>query len=114
MKPSGYLVKRSAQEKATLDEMQRTIKQFMYDTLCVTLNEENEFGYKRLKKLEKDWNDRINYYWPALTGGMESDVFQERLDRAIMKFMPEDATFYPFGERYPTIKQLGYEPRRRR
>ena len=38
--------------------------------------------------------------------------WQERLDRATLAFLG-DRTFYPFPERYPEIKRLGYEPKRR-
>lgn len=114
MKRSGYLERRTRDEKATLDEMRRTISQYMFDTFCIALHRRHGFGYKRLKELEQDWSELYDYYWPALQSTQESDVFQERMDREILSWMPEDVPFYPFAERYPAIKRLGYEPKRRK
>lgn len=49
--------------------------------------------------------------FPAMQSTEESDVYQERLDRATRSYIG-DNQFYPFAERYPEIKQLGYGPRR--
>ena len=82
MKRSGLLQKRDALTQELLDVMQRTMKQYMLDTLLITMHEDFGWGY-------------------------------ERLDRATLAFLG-DRTFYPFAERYPEIKRLGYEPKRRR
>lgn len=82
MKRSGYLQQRDARTQVLLDVMQRTMKQYMLDTLLITMQSTEE-----------------------------SDVYQERLDRATRSYIG-DNQFYPFAERYPEIKQLGYGPRR--
>ena len=113
MKPSGMLQKRSAVTQQLLDVMQRTMKQYMLDTLLVTMHEDFGWGYDRLTRLEARWSETYDHFSPALQSTDESDVYQERLDRATLDFVG-DHEFIPFPERYPEIKRLSYEPKRRR
>lgn len=113
MKRSGLLQKRSAVTQQLLDVMQRTMKQYMLDTLLVTMHEDFGWGYERLSRLAERWGETYDRYFPALQSIDESDVWQERLDRATLAFLGGH-TFYPFPERYPEIKLLGYEPKRRK
>lgn len=114
MKPSGYLAKRSQIEQGKLDAMQRTMKQYLLDTLLITMHEDFGWGYERCKQLEGKWSETFDAYFTALQGGMESDVYQERLDRALRAIVGENQEFYSFPERYPEIKRLGYGPRGRK
>lgn len=113
MKRSGLLQKRDALTQERLDVMQRTMKQYMLDTLLITMHEDFGWGYERLSRLAERWGETYDRYFPALQSTDESDVWQERLDRATLAFLG-DRTFYPFPERYPEIKRLGYEPKRRK
>ena len=99
MKRSGYLQQRDGRTQALLDVMQRTMKQYMLDTLLITMHE--DFG----------WGETYDVYFPAMQSTEESDVYQERLDRATRSYIG-DNQLYPFAERYPEIRQLGYGPRR--
>ena len=112
MKRSGYLQQRDGRTQALLDVMQRTMKQYMLDTLLITMHEDFGWGYDRLSRLAEKWGETYDRYFPALQSTDESDVWQERLDRATLAFLG-DHTFYPFPKRYPEIKRLGYEPKRR-
>lgn len=112
MKRSGLLQKRDALTQERLDVMQRTMKQYMLDTLLITMHEDFGWGYERLSRLAEKWGETYDRYFFALQSTDESDVWQERLDRATLAFLGEHA-FYPFPERYPEIKRLGYEPKRR-
>ena len=112
MKRSGVLQKRDALTQERLDVMQRTMKQYMLDTLLITMHEDFGWGYERLSRLAEKWSETYDRYFPALQSTDDSDVWQERLDRATLAFLG-DRTFYPFPERYPEIKRLGYEPKRR-
>ena len=77
-----------------------------------TMHEDFGWGYERLSRLAEKWGETYDRYFPALQSTDESDVWQERLDRATLAFLG-DHTFYPFPKRYPEIKRLGYEPKRR-
>lgn len=67
--------------------------------------------YDRLSRLAEKWGETYDVYFPAMQSTEESDVYQEKLDRATRSYIG-DNQFYPFAERYPEIKQLGYGPRR--
>lgn len=45
MKRSGYLQQRDARTQMLLDVMQRTMKQYMLDTLLITMHEDFGWGY---------------------------------------------------------------------
>ena len=111
MKRSGLLQKRDALTQERLDVMQRTMKQYMLDTLLITMHEDFGWGYDRLSRLAEKWGETYDAYFPAMQSTDESDVYQERLDRATLSYIGGNQ-FYPFAERYPEIKQLGYGPRR--
>lgn len=111
MKRSGYLQQRDGRTQALLDVMQRTMKQYMLDTLLITMHEDFGWGYDRLSRLAEKWGETYDVYFPAMQSIEESDVYQERLDRATRSYIG-DNQLYPFAERYPEIRQLGYGPRR--
>lgn len=111
MKKSGYLAKRSAAEKETLAVMQEIMEQFLFDTAVITLHEDFGWGYERLKRFEQKWSETHDHFIAALEGGMESDVYQERLDRPLRAIVGDRQEFHDFHDRYPMIKQLGYGPR---
>lgn len=111
MNRSGYLERQSRNRQALMEEMGDTIRQYCFDTFCIALHKKHNFGYKRIKELKKDWEELYFYFWPALQCEHESDVFQERLDREVLAYMSDEEKFYPFKDRYPNIKRLGYGPR---
>lgn len=65
MKPSGMLQKRSAVTQQLLDVMQRTMKQYMLDTLLVTMHEDFGWGYDRLTRLEERWSETYDHFFPT-------------------------------------------------
>ena len=83
----------------------------MLDTLLITMHEDFGWGYDRLSRLAEKWGETYDVYFPAMQSTEESDVYQERLDRATRSYIG-DNQLYPFAERYPEIRQLGYGPRR--
>lgn len=114
MKPSGYLAKRNKIEKKEIEEAENMMMQFLFDTCLITMHEDFGWGYQRLKQFESKWSETVMTYLPALRSDMEADVYQERFDRATKAFIPDGEEFHPFADRYPYVKRLGYEPRRRK
>lgn len=82
MKRSGYLQQRDGRTQVLLDVMQRTMKQYMLDTLLITMHEDFGWGYDRLSRLAEKWGETYDAYFPAMLSTEESDVYQEKLDRA--------------------------------
>lgn len=104
MKRSGYLQQRDGRTQALLDVMQRTMKQYMLDTLLITMHEDFGWGYDRLSRLAEKWGETYDVYFPAMQSTEESDVYQERLDRATRSYIG-DNQLYPFAERYDYMDQ---------
>lgn len=48
MKRSGYLQQRDVRTQVLLDMMQRTMKQYMLDTLLITMHEDFGWGYQKI------------------------------------------------------------------
>lgn len=65
MKRSGLLQKRDALTQERLDVMQRTMKQYMLDTLLITMHEDFGWGYERLSRLAEKWGETYDRYFPA-------------------------------------------------
>lgn len=57
MKRFGYLQQRDARTQMLLDVMQRTMKQYMLDTLLITMHEDFGWGYDRLSRLAEKWGE---------------------------------------------------------
>ena len=66
MKRSGYLQQRDARTQMLLDVMQRTMKQYMLDTLLITMHEDFGWGYDRLSRLAEKWGETYDVYFPAM------------------------------------------------
>lgn len=115
-KQSGLLKKQKAEKEAEKEAAfragQNVMKQYMFDTFCVTMHEDFGFGYKRIKEIEEKWGETFNAYFDVLSDKDEADVMQVKLDRAIQA-ITGDHEFYPFEERYPEVIRRGYERRRR-
>lgn len=111
MKESGYLKKQSAIQQAMLETGMNVMQQYMFDTALITLHEDFGWGYDRLNRLEQKWSETANSFFTALDATGESDVYQERLDKALQSFIGDRHEFIPFAVRYPDIKRLGYGAR---
>lgn len=113
MKKSGYLAKQGAVQQALLDAMQHTMQQYALDTLLITAHEDLGFGYDRCLKLAEKWSETFESFFPALGASDEADVYQEKLDRRLLSIMEGKRQFHAFPERYPGVKRLDYERRRK-
>lgn len=81
--------------------------QFTQDCFQIALHRKG-WGYQRIKDLTALVMEIEDYFMPALTGGMECEVFQCRLDREIEDILKGNQEVIPFEKRYPTIKE-GYQ-----
>lgn len=113
MKESGYLKRQAAIQQAMLEAGMNVMQQYMFDTALITMHEDFGWGYDRLKQLEQKWSETVDAFFTALDATGESDVYQERLDKALQSFIGDRQEFIPFAVRYPDIRQLGYEAKNR-
>lgn len=114
MKKSGFLDQQKALCREYALTAERITRQIMLDTLQIMLHREFGFGYDRIKKVTDKWGEYYSYYHDALTGGVESDVVQEHLDRALAEFLNGHQELIPFEERYEDIRKISYEKGRKK
>ena len=108
MKQSGFLARQKAERQELLNAGMRIEKQFMLDTLQMSLHQLG-WGYKRIKELTDLWGEIYNDYHIALEGKNESDVWQERMDAHIRDIIKDQQEFFDFRSRYPDIRYHGYD-----
>lgn len=106
---SGFLQKQAAKERALIDATQGVMKQFLCDTLQITMHEQFGWGFDRIVALTKAWGDVYNEYLGALSTGTEADYLRECLDRHLADICRKpDQKAIPFNERYPEVKEITY------
>lgn len=111
---NGYLDKLEANKQDMLIKMQAVMRQYMMDTLDITLHEDFGFGYDKIKAVNDKWGETYAVYFGAMTIDPEADVYQEKMDRALQDIIKGKGPFFPFRERYPEVRQLRYKTRRRK
>lgn len=111
-KQSGFLMKQQQIQNNVMRAAELLAKQYMMDTVQITLHKCAGWGYDRQMQFLKDWETIRAEYRAALDPkDPEADVAQEHLDRAISEILAGRCELIPFGERYPDLKKLSYEPK---
>ena len=81
----------------------------------ITLHELFGFGCERLTELTEAFIENYDKYREATEGTVESDVWQERLDRGLLDIVKDKDKLMTFFERYPEIVKHNYDkPLKRR
>lgn len=113
-KQSGYLKRILAEKSATMNSTETIIKQFMIDTLQITMNQREGYGYDRIMRLMEEWEQKRKEYSPALNPrkDSEADVAQEHMDRAIKQIIKDRVEIIPFKDRYPNLREVTYDKRK--
>lgn len=108
-KQSGFLKKQQQIQNNVMHAAEVLAKQFMLDTLQITMHKDFEWGYDRQKKLIEAWEKRRAEYRNALDPkNPEADVAQDHMDKALSDMMNGQKDLIPFEERYPELKKIKY------
>lgn len=108
-KQSGFLKKQQEKEDAALMMGIQIGVQYAIDTLNISMNEGPGWGYDRQMNLMEIWRKNRQFYKPSLDfRDVECDVYREKMDKAIKKIVSDKGEFYPFEERYPSLKKVRY------
>lgn len=108
-KQSGYLERQQAQKNALMHQTELLVKQYMLDTLLISLNRHRGFGYDRLMEILDEWEKTRDEYRPALDPkDPECDVAQEHMDRALDRIINGKMELIPFAERYQDLRPVKY------
>lgn len=108
-KQSGFLQRQQQIQNNVMAAAEMLAKQFMVDTLQITLHKDFGWGYDRQKQLMEAWEKRRAEYRDALTPkNKEADVAQDHMDQALVDMMAGRQPLIPFEERYPGLKKIKY------
>lgn len=113
MKQSGLLQRQQEREDAALRAGIRIGVQYAIDTLNISLNEADGWGYDRQMRLMEIWRANRQFYKSALDfRDAEADVYRDKLDKGLISVIGGKAELIPFPERYPDLKAVRYDRRR--
>lgn len=113
MKQSGFLLKQEKKNEDVSYKIQVITRQFMIDTLQMTLREELGWGYDRIMKVSLAWEAKRKEYTPAICPSHKmADVKQQHMQDVFREICAakrlEPVTF---KERYPYLKDIRYDRR---
>ena len=115
MPKSGYLARQEAKRNAEANAFEAVTRQLMVDTLQITLHKHFGFGFDRILKASLAWHEIYNHYYDVMDlKNPECDVLRAHLDEELRDIIKDRQRFADFDERYPEIKRVTYEGRRRR
>ena len=111
-----YLERQRQRDQAFLDAGERMGIQKMWDYMQIALRDpeimgKDVFGRKRLEKVFYETKKLADYFHTAFTDDVEADRVQRDLDAALREIWGDDLS--PFHERYPEIRDLGYNKSRK-
>lgn len=107
MKQSGLLLRQRKINQAYMDTTERVMKQFMVDTLQMTLHDMG-WGYERILRLTEAWGKKYSAYYKALGTSTEADYLRFCMDRELKDLLKDKQELEPFEARYPDIKRITY------
>ncbi len=110
MRKNAYLEKQKAAKTAFMNSVEHVVRQYDIDTLIITMNEGDGYGYDRMMDLLHRWEATRQKYRDAINPdvSVEADVAQEHIDRHMVRIMRGKAPLIPFNERYITLKKIKY------
>lgn len=108
-KQSGFLKKQEQIHNQVMKAAGALAKQFMSDTLQITMHKDFGWGYDKQLKLLDAWERRREEYSKAVSPkDPEADVAQEHMDRALEDLISGKQPLIPFAERYPELRKIKY------
>lgn len=106
---SDYAIRMQNINKAYIDAAENVMKQFMLDTVMITMHTEFGWGPERLRRLAEKWGDIYSRHYQALNAAHpEADYLRDQLDRALREACRDKLEFTPFEERYEDLKPCVY------
>jgi len=110
---SGFLARQDQLIDEYCMKVQLTMKQFMIDTLQITINETEGFGYDRINRLTEAWEAKRRELFPAIEPRDPTcDVEQEHMQRAFQRICKGRQEVLPIAARYPYLKEVRYDKKR--
>lgn len=115
MAKNAYLAKQEKQRQAAAYTFECVTRQLMLDTLQIVLHREFGFGYERIKRVVNAWGPVYDHYYDVMDlKNPECDVIREHLDAELRDIIKDKQPFADFRARYPEVKTINYNGRRRK
>ena len=105
MNKSGFLQRQKQQQQLYMDITERIMKQFMLDTLQMTLHDEG-WGYKRVLDLTEKWGAKYSTYYTALGTSDEADYLRFAMDRELSDIIKGNMELAPFEAGILKLRRL--------
>ena len=114
-KQSGYVLRQQAFVDEAMRAAERAARQFDVDTWQIALSRypKLDLGYQRIMEIAELAEQVRAEYAGAIERGVEQDVYRHHLDQELMGIMAGREGFIPFERRYPQLREIGYERRRK-
>lgn len=115
-KQSGFLQRQKDDKNALIHSAEVLSRQYMMDTLLITMHKRFGWGFDRLMLLLDEWEKTREEYREALNPikSNEADVKQAHMDRAISAIIKGRMPLIPFEERYLELKPVTYDKGRKK
>lgn len=114
-KQSGFIAKQAAEIDNAMRTAERITRQFDIDTLQATLRRcKLKLGYKRIMEITELWKEVRLEYKDCILQTPETDVARHHLQAELLDIAKEPALVSEFEDRYPELRRVTYEGRRRR
>ena len=110
-KQSGWMKRQDDRTEDLSIKVQLTTRQFMIDTLQMTLRNELGWGYDRIMRITDAWEVMRKEYHPAIEPrDAMCDVKQEHMQRVFKDICASKRINpIPFKDRYPYLKGIRYD-----
>ena len=109
--------KRIQEEKAdAMRTAERITRQYDIDTLHIALARYGKIslGYQRIMEITELWAKVREEYENAIVKHVESDVARTHMDAELLQIAKEETRITPFDLRYPELRKITYEGRKRK
>lgn len=116
MGANGLLERVERARAEAMNVAEHITRQYDIDTLCIALAryEKVSFGYKRIMEIMDLWRDVREEYQYAIVKSVESDVARHHMDEELLEIARDPERIRAFELRYPEMKKITYEGKRRR
>lgn len=113
MAKNSYLRRQTEAQNAVMHAAERMTEQYMEDTLEIAMKRAGH-GYTTIKRMVDLWVEVRREYKASLNPkDPEADVAQEHMDSELRYIVKDHQEFIPHGDRYPELKKITYEGRRK-
>ena len=107
---NAYLMKQARAKNTLMHQTELLTKQYMVDTLQITLHQKFGWGFDRIMRLMDEWDATRDEYRPSLNPkDPECDVCQDHIDRVLTQIIRGKMDLIPWEERYPDLKTVKYK-----